>query len=299
MAATPRTRCPLLWALGVHMKRTALQLEALVARDFIISSLCSIPEDAPELAADDVASARGVTEIGVRLVANHRKGGVIDLSRFLVALHRSLFLGELTPIARGIVLARTLEEMEGGDWITVAADLAHGLNHAQLEGIGSAGLLALERALKAGCPERCERGLDRVRRVLHGRAPVEVSAADGLWVVAEGWGVSESEARALVTQALPDLRGRLGGAVVIAVAREESQTSRGVLIEHYRRCAAVLSPRGLELLERAARFGRVQLLPCEQLLPAKALTYTERATAMLARVNAALRPLTDRIFEPA
>jgi hypothetical protein len=269
-----------------------------VARDFIISSLCMVPENAPELEAD-AASAREITAIGEQLVADHRRGALIDLSRFLVALHRTLFLGELTPIARGIVLARSLEEMEGGDWVTVAADLAHGLNNAQLEGIGSAGLLALERALKAGCPERCERGLERVRQVLAGRAPVEVSAAGGLWVVAEGWGVAESEARALVRQALPDLRGRLGGSVVIAVAHEEAATSRGVLIEHYRRCGQVLSANGLAMLERAARFGRVQLLPQEQLLPAKALTYTERAMAVLARINAVLRPVRERIFEPA
>jgi len=147
--------------------------------------------------------------------------------------------------------------------------------------------------------QRCERGLERVDHVLAGRAPVEVSDADGLYVVAEGWGVSDEEAKRLVTQALPDLRGRLGGAVVIAVHRDEAATQRGVLIEHYRRCAEVLSRAGLETLERAARFGRVQLLPQEQLLPAKALTYTERAMAMLARVNAALRPVRERIFEPA
>jgi hypothetical protein len=103
----------------------------------------------------------------------------------------------------------------------------------------------------------------------------------------------------VVQQALPDLRGRLGGSVVIAVAREESATSRGVLIEHYRRCAAVLSEQGLQTLERAARFGRVLLMPQEQLLPAKALTYTDKAVAMLARINAALRPVRERIFEPA
>jgi len=270
-----------------------------VSRDFIISSLCQVPVDAPELVEADRASAGEVTAIGTKLVADHRRGGVIDLSRLLVAVNRTLFLGELTPIARGIVLARLLEEMEGGDWITVAADLAHGLNNAQLEGIGSSGLLALKAALKAGCPERCERGLERVERVLAGRAPVEVSDAGGLWVVAEGWGVSESEARAVVQQALPDLRGRLGGSVVIAVAREESATSRGVLIEHYRRCAAVLSEQGLQTLERAARFGRVLLMPQEQLLPAKALTYADKAMAMLARLNAALRPVRERIFEPA
>ena len=126
-----------------------------------------------------------------------------------------------------------------------------------------------------------------------------VSDADGIYVVAEGWGVSESEARALIALAMPDLRGRLGGAVVIAVAREEAATPRGVLIEHYRRCAEVLSEAGLETLERAARFGRVQLLPQEQLLPAKALTYTEHALAMFAKINSALRPLRERIFEPA
>jgi hypothetical protein len=270
-----------------------------VTRNFIISSLCHIPEDAPELVEADVASAKEITAIGTQLVADHRKGQVIDLSRFIVALHRTLFLGELTPIARGIVLARTLEEMEGGDWITVAADLAHGLNHNQLEGIGSAGLLALKRALKAGCPERCERALERVERVLKGRAPVEVSDADGLFVVAEGWGVSAAEGRTLVQQALPDLRGRLGGSVVIAVAHEEAMTQRGVLIEHYRRCAEVLSKTGLDNLERAARFGRVLLMPQEQLLPAKALTWTERALAFCARVHAALRPVRERIFEPA
>jgi hypothetical protein len=223
----------------------------------------------------------------------------MDLSRFLVALHRTLFMGALTPIRRGIVVARVLEELEGGDWITVAGDLAHGLNNAQLEGIGSSGLLALERALKAGCPERSDRALDRVQQVLAGRAPVEVSDAGGLWVVAEGWGVCAQEARRTVRHALPELRGRLGGTVTIAVSREESETSRGVLIEHYRRCAEVLSASGLETLERAARFGRVLLLPQEQLLPAKALTHTERAKGFLGRLNEALRPVRDRIFAPA
>ncbi len=270
-----------------------------MSRNFIISSLSQIPADAPELFEADRASAGEVTAIGTKLVADHKKGGLVDLSRLVVALHRTLFLGELTPIARGIVLARLLEEMEGGDWITVAADLAHGLNNAQLEGIGSAGLLALRHALRSGCPERCERGLERVEQVLAGRAPVEVSDAGGLWVVAEGWGVAESEARAVVRHSLPDLRGRLGGSVVIAVAREESATARGVLVEHYRRCASVLSAEGLEALERAARFGRVLLMPQEQLLPAKALTLGDKALALVSRLNAALRPVRERIFEPA
>lgn len=273
-------------------------MEALVTRNFIISSLSQIPEDAPELELDR-AAAREVTALGTQLVATQRRSGVVDLARLVVALHRTLFLGELTPIARGIVLARTLEELEPGDWITVAADLAHGLNNAQLEGIGSSGLLALRRALSAGCPERCERGLERVERVLLSRAPVEVSDAGGLWVVAEGWGVSATEARAVVKKAVPDLRGRLGGSVVIAVAREEAATSRGVLVEHYRRCAEVLSQTGLEALERASRYGRVLLMPKEQLLPAKACTLAERVVAVLARLNAALRPVTERIFEPA
>ncbi len=269
-----------------------------MTRNFIISSLSSIPDSVPELEADR-ASAGEVTAIGTQLVADHRRGHVVDLSRLLVALHRTLFLGELTPISRGIVLARTLEEMEAGDWITVAAELAHGLNNAQLEGIGTSGLLALRRALKAGCPERCERGLERVEHVLAGRAPVEVSDAGGLFVIAEGWGVAASEARAVVRKALPDLRGRLDGSVVIAVQRAESATSRGVLIEHYRRCAEALSERGLEALERAARFGRVLLMPQEQLLPAKAYTLGERTLAFFARVNEALRPVRERIFEPA
>ncbi|MBK7857650.1 MAG: hypothetical protein IPJ65_03270 [Archangiaceae bacterium] len=269
-----------------------------MAKDFIISSLCMVPEGELEV-ENDLQSAREITAVGEALVADHRRAGVIDLSRFLVALHRTLFLGELTPIGRGIVLARTLEEMEGGDWITVAAELAHGLNNAQLEGIGSAGLLALKRALKSGCPERCERGLERVREILARRAPVEVSAAGGLWVVVEGWGVTDAEARGLVQKALPELRGKLGGSVVIAVSREEASTSRGVLIEHYRRCGEVLSRTGLEMLERAARFGRVQLLPQEQLLPARALTFSERTLAVLSRINAVLRPVTERIFEPA
>lgn len=269
-----------------------------MTRNFIISSLSHIPDDAPELELDQTA-AREVTALGTRLVANHKKGHVLDLSRLLVALHRTLFLGELTPIARGIVLARTLEEMEVADWITVAADLAYGLNNAQLEGIGSSGLLEMRRALKAGCPERCERGLQRIDGVLAGRAPVEVSHAGGLWVVAEGWGVSEAEARAVVRQAVPDLRGRLGGSVVIAVTREEAHTSPGVLVEHYRRCAEVLSESGLEALERAARYGRVLLMPAEKLLPAKAYTLGERALAFCARVNAALKPVREAIFEPA
>jgi hypothetical protein len=269
-----------------------------MTRDFIISSLSHIPDDAPELELDQTA-AREVTALGTQLVASHKKGQVIDLSRLLVALHRTLFLGELTPIARGIVLARTLEELEGSDWITIAADLAHGLNNAQLEGIGSSGLLALRRALKAGCPERCEQALRRIEGVLAGQAPVEVSHAGGLWVVAEGWGVSEDEARGVVRQALPDLRGRLGGQVVIAVTREEAQTSPGVLVEHYRRCAEVLSAHGLQTLERAARYGRVLLMPAERLLPAKACTFSERALAFCARVSAALKPVREAIFEPA
>ena len=283
----------------MHFRRTANPPEVVVSRDFIISSLCQVPDDAPELAAADLESAREVTAIGSQLVADHRKGHVIDLSRLIVALHRTLFLGELTPIARGIVLARTLEEMEGGDWITVAAELAHGLNNAQLEGIGTSGLLALKAELKAGCPERCERALERVERELLGRAPVELSDAQGLWVVDEGWGVSAKDARALVHQSVPDLRGRLGGSVVIAVARDEASTSRGVLIEHYRRCAAVLSESGLQTLERAARFGRVILMPQEQLLPARALTAGERALGLFARAYEALKPVRERIFEPA
>ena len=268
-----------------------------MSRNFIISSLSQIP-DAPEF-EEDRTSVSEVTAIGTQLVASHRKGGIIDLSRFIVSLHRALFLGELTPIARGIVLARTLEQLEGSDWITVAAELAHGLNNAQLEAIGSAGLLAMKRALKAGCPERCERGLERVEQVLACRAPVEVSDAEGLWVVAEGWGVTASVARAAVQAAVPDLRGRLGGSVVVAVSHQEASTARGVLVEHYRRCAEVLSADGLEALERAARFGRVILLPQEQLLVAKALTLGERAWAAVAKVSAVLKPVTERIFVPA
>jgi hypothetical protein len=270
-----------------------------VRRDFIISSLSQIPDHAPELAEADLASAREVTAIGSQLVVDHRRGSVMDLSRFLVALHRTLFMGELTPICRGIVVARVLEQLEGSDWISVAADLAHGLNNAQLEGVGSAGLLALERALKSGCPERCEQGLERVRQVLSRRAPVELCDADGLWVVAEGWGVCAAEARRTVRHALPELRGRLGGTVIIAVSREETGTARGALVEHYRRCAEVLSKSGVETLERAARFGRVLLMPQEQLLPARAMSFTERAAAALTRVNEVLRPVRERIFAPA
>jgi hypothetical protein len=270
-----------------------------VERDFIIGSMCMVPDGGLDFVETDSNAAREITDIGTKLVADHRRGGLVDLSRFLTALHRTLFLGELTPIGRGIVLARTLEEMEGGDWVTVSAELAYGLNNNQLEGIGSSGLLAMRRALKAGCPERTEQALVRVEQVLAGRAPVEVSDAGGTWVVAEGWGVEASDAHALVQMALPELRGRLGGAVIVAVSREESMTSRGVLIEHYRRCAEVLSQKGLDMLERAAKFGRVQLLPQEQLLPAKALTFSEKAMQWAAKVNAALRPVRERIFEPA
>ena len=126
-----------------------------------------------------------------------------------------------------------------------------------------------------------------------------MSDAGGTWVVAEGWGVEAAEAHALVTRAMPELRGRLGGAVIVAVSREEANTSRGVLIEHYRRCAEVLSKKGLDMLERAAKFGRVQLMPQQQLLPAKALTFSEKTVAWFNKVNAALRPVRERIFEPA
>jgi len=125
--------------------------------------------------------------------------------------------------------------------------------------------------------------------VLYGRAPVEVSAAGGLWVVAEGWGVAESEAREVVR------RGRcltcaaaLGGSpwsspvapveevrdLARRAHRAHTAAAPGALAQRASRCSSVPPVR-----PRAA-------LASEQLLPAKALTYSERAMAMLARSDA-------------
>jgi hypothetical protein len=269
-----------------------------MCRNFIISSVYLAGDDVPE--AEEVHdSVQRTLDIGTKLLADHSRRGVIDLSRLLNALHRTLLEAELTPVARGVVLARVLEELQGEHWITVASELAHGLNNAQLDGIGSAGLLALARALRAGCKERNERALDRVMDVLQHRAPVEISDADGLFIVADGWGVNEPDARQAVIQALPELRGRLGGCVVVAVDPKETTTSQQLLVEHYRRCAEVLSKEGLETLQRASKFGRVHLLPQSQLLAARAKTYGERAWAALAWLSQVTRPVRERIFVPA
>ncbi len=268
-----------------------------MSRNFIISSVYLAGEDVPVTDVDQSATQR-LLEAGVALVAQHRKCDVLDLSRLLTSLHRAMFDGELTPVARGVFLARALEELEGADWITVAAELSHGLNNAQLDGIGSAGLLALSRALKAGCPERCERALERVSHVLLHRAPVELSEAGGLFIVSDGWGVTEPSARQAVKQALPELRGRLGGCVVVAVDPKEANTSRALLVEHYRRCADVMTAEGIATLERAQKFGRIHLLPQEQLLAARAKSLGERARTVLGWVDAVIKPVRERIFVP-
>jgi hypothetical protein len=269
-----------------------------MCRNFIISSVFLAGDDVPDV--DEVhSSVRETLEIGSRLLRDHSRRGVVDLSRLITALHRTLFEAELTPVARGVVLARVLEELEGSHWITVSSELAHGLNNAQLDGIGSAGLLAMARALRAGCPERNERGLERVMHVLEHRAPVEIADADGLFIVADGWGVNEPDARLAVKQALPELRGRLGGCVVVAVDPKEATTSQQLLVEHYRRCAEVLSKEGIEMLQRASKFGRVHLLPQAQLLAARQKTAGERAMGVLSWLGEVTRPVRDRIFVPA
>jgi hypothetical protein len=270
----------------------------MCARDFIISSVYLAGDDVPD--SDQVhASVRETLEIATKLLADHTRRGVIDLSRLVTALHRALFEAELTPVARGVVLARLLEELEGSHWITVAAELGHGLNNAQLDGIGSAGLLAMARALRAGCPERNEQALERVMTTLQHRAPVEVSDADGLFIVSDGWGISAPDALQVVKQAMPELRGRLGGQVVVAVDPKESTTSQQLLVEHYRRCAEVLSKQGIEVLQRASKFGRVHLLPQQQLLAARTKSLGDRAHAALAWVASITRPVVERIFVPA
>lgn len=269
-------------------------------RDFIISSLFNISE---RETSDFPNTVFEVTHFGTRLVDSHRFEDLVDLSRLSTALHRTLFYGEtqFSPMTRGIIVARTLEQLEIQDAGALAADFAHALTFAQLECIASSGLLALRLAMKtSNASARHEHVLQTIEHVLEGRAPIEASDAGGFCILVEGWGVSENEARKVLRLAMPELRGRLGGSVVIALAKEEQATSPEVVREHYRRCAEVLSPAIRQSLSRASQFERVRFVPQHQLMPARQLTWMENALAVWTRVDALMiRPIRDRMFVPA
>src|SRR4051812_25989615 len=136
-----------------------------MCRDFIISSVYLAGADVPDNKLPHL-SPRELLGLGAQLVRAHSRGEVVDLWRLYRALHRELIGPSLTPIARGVVLARALHELDRSARATLATRLVYELTDAQLLALSRSRLLALARA------QRCETSSQRLAMLLGRSSPV-------------------------------------------------------------------------------------------------------------------------------
>lgn len=188
---------------------------------------------------------------------------------------RALVDEDLSPAARGLLVANVLETLEPTARAHVALGLTHLLADGQVRLLGRAGALAVLRGCELLPPEWSSGPVAHLTSELRRRGSLSVLELAGATLVAEGLSLTDvaSIAHRLRRVARSGKASQsLAQLVLIFAAREEEHTPPSVLFESLRLASLAEGPRRGGLVERTVavglRLARRDSLPSATVTPA-------------------------------